>query len=806
MGKSRNKTPKAPTKRAGLDRPAARAGRPSRRWLWIILPVLAAAGFAVFKAVPRAPAARIASLWAGRGVAKPNVLLITLDTTRADHLACYGYAGVSTPNLDAIAGRGVLFEQAATATPLTLPAHATIMTGMFPTYHGVRVNGNTALSDGQTTLAEVLASRGYDTGAFIAAFVLDGRWGLKQGFGHYDDQFDLKKYKHLDLGEVQRPGNEVVDDALAWLEGEKSKPFFAWVHLYDPHVPYAPPEPYASEYGRRGPRGLYDGEIAFMDTQIGRLTAWLAANGLDRSTVILCVGDHGEGLGSHGEGTHGFFAYDYALHVPLLVSAPFEGLQGRRVASQVSTADVFSTVLDLAGAASPVKVQGRSLVPLMFDPGRNADVPAYGEAMAANIQFGWSTLQSLRTPRWKYIETTRPELYDLAKDPGERDNVAAGAPDVARRMKAELERFTAETSRDAPAPQAADLDKETMERLSALGYVGVPVSAKKASGADGPLADPKDKLPVFTDVTRAGELILDEKYGEAAGLLESALRDDPAIPQALLLLATCYTNLGRNEDAKAKLDIVLKDDPESVQALISLANILLDEKRNDDVIALCKRTLSVDDKNTQAYTLIGEVYMGGENYQEALPYMEKAVETQPKITRTRLNLAVCLLGAKQFERAETELKAVIQDSPKFPLAQYNLGLLYEDQGKPEDARTAYAAEIAAHPDEYKARFNLGKILFKLGDRSGSLAEMEEVVRIAPKLAEGHLLLARGLLYEPVSLDDVQAEVERGLALAELPEHKALGYYLLADVYNRRGDAFRMNEALRKADTYRSRKE
>jgi tetratricopeptide (TPR) repeat protein len=377
---------------------------------------------------------------------------------------------------------------------------------------------------------------------------------------------------------------------------------------------------------------------------------------------------------------------------------------------------------------------------------------------------------------------------------------------VARRMKRDLDRVMSETSAGAPKPQAANLDKDTMERLTALGYIGAPVAAKKAAAGAGPLADPKDKLAVFNAVTRAGELILEEKYSEAAGLLEPALREEPGIPQALLLLSTCYSNLGRKEEAKAKLDILLKDDPESVQALISLANILLDEKRDEDVIALCKRTLAVDERNTQAYTLIGEVYMAGEKYGEALPYMEKALETQPKITRTRLNLAVCLLGAKQYDRAETELNAVIQDSPKFPLAHYNLGLLYEEQGRPEDARAAYAAEVAAHPDEYKARFNLGKLLFKLCDRAGSLEQMKEVVRIAPKLAEGHLLLARGLLYESVALDDIQAEVERGLALAETPELKALAYYLLADVYNRRGDPARMNEALRKADLYRSRKE
>ena len=795
--------------RAKRDRTSSPTGKRqgrSRR-LWIILPfVLAAAAFLVFRLVPRAPASRISSLWAARGVEKPNVLLVTLDTTRADHLPCYGYAGVSTPNLDAVAGRGIVFEQAATATPLTLPSHSTIMTGMYPTFHGVRVNGNTALGDDQTTLAEVLAARGYATGAFIAAFVLDGRWGLKQGFDHYDDQFNLKKYKHLDLGEVQRPGNEVVDAALAWLDGEKSKPFFAWVHLYDPHVPYAPPEPYASTYARRGPYGLYDGEIAFMDEQIGRLTDWLARNDLDKSTVVVFVGDHGESLGSHGEGTHGYFIYDYVMHVPFLVAAPFDALRGKRVPAQVRTADVFPTILELVGAAPSAKVQGRSLVGLMFDPGRKDDVPAYGEAMASNIQFGWSALHALRTPRYKYIDAPRAELYDLVRDVREQENVLAESPEVARRMKAELDRIMAETSRDAPAPQAADLDKETMERLSALGYVGAPVSSRKATGESGPLADPKDKLQVFMAVTRAGELILDEKYAEAVTPLEAALREEPAIPQALLLLSTCYVELGRPADAKAELDILLKADPEGVQGLIALANILLDEGKTDDVIALCKRTLSVDDKNTQAYTLIGEIYLEKTDYAEALPYLEKALETQPKITRTRLSLAAALVGAAQYDRAETQLKAILAESPKFPLAHYNLGLLYEEQGRLEEARAAYAAEVEAYPQGYKSRFNLGRVLFRLGDKAGSLAEMKEVVKIAPKLGEGHLMLGRGLLDAGGPLEDVQAEVEKGLALAETSELKALGYFLLADVYNRRGDSVRMNEALAKANSYKSKKE
>ncbi|MEN6560170.1 MAG: sulfatase-like hydrolase/transferase [Acidobacteriota bacterium] len=771
------------------------------------MPVLvAAAAGLVLVLRPRDPAARLARLWSAAGVVKPNVILVTLDTTRADHLACYGYAGVSTPNLDAIAGRGVLFEQAATAAPLTLPAHTTIMTGMLPTYHGVRVNGNTALGEDQTTLAEVLAGRGYETGAFIGAFVLDGRWGLKQGFAHYDDQFDLKKYKHLDLGEVQRPGNEVMDAALAWLETARGKPFFAWVHLYDPHVPYAPPEPYASEYGRRGPYGAYDGEIAFMDSQIGRLTEWLSRGGLDKSTVVVLVGDHGESLGSHGESTHGYFVYDYSMHVPFLVETPFVALRGKRVPAGVSTADVFPTILGLVGAQSPVKVQGRSLVGLMFDPARKDEVPAYGEAMASNIQFGWSSLHALRTPRYKYIDAPRPELYDLAADAGEQVNLFDRAPDTARRMKGQLDRLMAETGRDAPAPQAADLDKETMERLSALGYVGAPVAPRRASGGGGPLADPKDKLPVFMAVTRAGELILENKYAEAAASLESALREEPSIPQALLLLSTCYVELGRPAEAKAELDILLKNDPESVPGLTSLANILLDEGRQDDVLALGKRILSVDEKNTQACTLIGEVYLERRDYAGALPYLEKAVETQPKITRTRLTLAACRVGAKQYGQAETELQAILAESPKFPLANFNLGLLCEEQGRLDEARASYAAEIAAFPQNYKARFNLGRVLFRLGDKAGSLAEMRQVVALAPKLAEGRLMLGRGLLDAGASLNEVQAEVEKGLSLAGTPELKALGYFLMADIYDRRGDAARMNQALARANSFKVTKE
>ena len=796
--------------RAERDRtnsaPGRRRGR--SRLSWIILPlVLAAAAFLVFKIIPRTPASRVSAWWAARGVKKPNVVLFTLDTTRADHLACYGYPNVQTPNLDGLARRGVLFEQAATAVPLTLPAHCTIMTGMLPTYHGVRVNGNTALGDEQTTLAEVLAAGGYQTGAFIGAFVLDGRWGLKQGFQHYDDQFDLKKYKHLDLGAIQRPGDQVMDAALAWLEEQKNSPFFAWIHLYDPHIPYKPPEPYFSEYGSRGPSGLYDGEIAFMDEQIGRCVSWLAENGLSEKTIIILIGDHGEGLGSHGEETHGFFIYDSVVHVPFLVITPFPELQGKRVSSQVSSVDVFPTLLDLARIAAPVRVQGRSLLPAMFRPGSGGEDRAYSESTTPDLQFGWSPLHSLRTARFKYIDAPRAELYDIHQDPGERTNVYLQSLDVARKMKTDLDGLMTETGKNAPAPQAANLDKDTMERLSALGYIGAPVTRKRSPGdRSRPLADPKDRLEVFEAVTRAGGLIMSERYAEAVELLEPALKKEPTITQALLLLATCDVHLGRRDEAKANLDRILREDPENIQGLIALADILVGEGKNEDAIALCKRTLSVDDKNVEAYMLIGETYIGVENHAQALPYLEKAVELQPKLTRNRFNLAASLLGVKQYERAETLLKDIIREAPKFPRANYDLGLLYEEQGRLEEARAAYAQEVSVFPQEFQARFNFGKVLLKLGDRAGYMDSMHKVVEIAPQQAEGYLFLARGLFLEQAPLDEVRVMVEKGLALARTSELKAFGYFLLADIYNRSHEPDKMNEALKKASSYQSKKE
>jgi len=739
------------------------------------------------------------SFWKSQGVEKPNVVLITMDTTRADHLPLYGYQGVQTPNLNRLGQKGVVFEQCATTAPLTLPAHCSIMTGYYPPYHGVRVNGNNALGDGQETLSEVFSAAGYKTAAIIAAFVLDGRWGLKRGFDYYDDRFDLKKYKQLDLGMVQRRGDEVVNLALNWLEKNKDKPFFIWVHLYDPHLPYEPPEPYFSQYNYNPPVSLYDGEIAFMDAQIGRLCSWLETNGLDRKTVMVLVGDHGEGLGEHGELAHGFFIYDYAIHVPFIIATPNRKAQGLRISDQVSTVDIFPTVTEIAGIKAP-DTQGRSLVGLMLGR-REKEVPAYSESMSPSLHYGWSPLLGLRTGRFKFIDAPRPELYDLKQDPMELNDVQNRFPEVGLNLKKELDNLLEKISLGAPEPQPANLDSETVQRLAALGYIGASVKIKTKPAKD--LADPKDKLEVYELIQQAGDLLNHEKYLEASQNLERALSLEPGTPQARLLLSTCYLELGRKAEAKKLLDDILKDDPNSVQALISLANILLEEGRDEDVISLSKKALSLDNRNTQAYTLIGEVYMRKMEHSRALPYLSKAVEIQPKMTRNELNLSVCLIGLKEYSKAEEVIKKILVDYPKFPLAYFHLGLLYEEQGRLEEAIKAYSQEVENFPDHFRARFNLGKLLLQQGDLSGYLEQMEKVMKIAPKEAEGYLFYARGKLLRNDNPAEILSLINTGLSLARTSELKALAYFLMADAYNRLRQPEKVQEALAKANQFKN---
>jgi arylsulfatase A-like enzyme len=339
----------------------------------------------------------------------PNVLFVTIDTLRADHVGCYGYKQVKTPNIDSLAADGSRFERAYAVVPVTLPSHSSMMTGTYPMLSGMHDFSGNKLSPLQPTLASVLKQSGYETGAVIAAAVLDSRFGLNQGFDFYYDHFEFSRLDEANLDEMERPGNAVADVALDWLAQNSQHKFFLWMHLYDPHFPYHPPEPYATEYATHP----YDGEIAFADEQLGRVLHFLKEKGIYQNTIIVLCGDHGESLGEHGEKTHGFFIYNATMHVPLIIRLP-EGSTAHTIADPVSLVDLMPTVLSAAGLATPSQVQGRSLlseirgVPSGADLAVNRDRTLYGETFLPRIHFDWSELRASENAKYHFIEAPKP--------------------------------------------------------------------------------------------------------------------------------------------------------------------------------------------------------------------------------------------------------------------------------------------------------------------------------------------------------------------------------------------------------------
>src|SRR5712691_7321599 len=400
-------------------------------------------------------------------MAAPNVVVITIDTLRPDHLGCYGYKQIRTPNIDALAADGVRFERAYTPVPVTLPAHSVIFTGTYPLLSGVHDFAANKLNPAQPTLASVLKEHGYATGAVVASAVLDSRFGLNHGFDFYYDHFDFNRLQESNLDEMERPGNIVADVTLDWLSKNYQKKFFLWMHLYDPHYPYRPPAPYSEEYRDRP----YDGEIAFADAQVGRLIEFLKNKGLYRNTLIILSGDHGESLGEHGEKTHGFFIYNATLHVPLIVHLP-GGMHAKTVANLVNLADLMPTVLAALNIQIPAQVQGQSLLPLMST---NEAVDArslYAETFLPRLHFNWSELRGVETENYHFIDAPKPELYDLTKDPGETQNLFPQKKAVSEEMRARLATLIRQYSAGQELAEKTGLDPALMERLKSLGYAG----------------------------------------------------------------------------------------------------------------------------------------------------------------------------------------------------------------------------------------------------------------------------------------------------------------------------------------------
>jgi arylsulfatase A-like enzyme/Flp pilus assembly protein TadD len=661
--------------------------------------------------------------------ARPNVLLVTLDTTRADHLGCYGAGAAVTPALDRLAAGGTLFEHAYTPSPMTLPAHASIMTGLQPPGHGLRVNGKSRLAPSIPTLAEILSAQGYQTGAFVAAFVLHRQFGLDRGFDVYDD--DLAGARKQPVEEhlsVYRPGDRVVDAALGWLESTRTDaPFFAWVHLYDPHFPHYVNDVMADT--RFAGVASYDAEVAFMDLQVGRLLGFLDRRGLREQTLVVAIADHGEGLGDHGEHEHGYLLNEEVLRVPFLVALPGAVRAGQRVPAVVSSVDVLPTILDVVEVRGGSARHGRSLrAALAGAPITSAD--SYAETDLPLTVFGWSPLRSITTEAWKYVRTTRPELYDRAADGHERANLEASRPETATQLAGSLAALEASFGPVAAAAPVT-LDADARRRLAALGYVddGADVAPVPAGTA---LRDVKDMLPVKH---LGAEL--------AAGLASGAIDTTRGIAVARKLVARS---------------------PESATFHARLAGLLLRAEQPDEAAREFAETIRLQPDHAEAHNNLGHLFVRQRRYADAVTHLGEAVRLRPDLAEAHLGLGLAETGRGDKAAAVRHFAQAVRLDGSSAEAHLNLGNALARLDRRGRAGREYREALRLRPDFGLAHHALAVLLARAGKTAEALAHARDAVRYAPEFAAAHDQLGR-LLAEDGHLVEAVEHYTRAVGLA-----------------------------------------
>lgn len=711
-----------------------------------------------------------------------NVLVIVIDTLRADHLGCYGYGAIETPNIDALAQEGVRFNQVASAIPLTLPSHCSIFTGTYPLFHLVRDNGGYYLDEDYITLPEMLKVRNYKTAAFISAYVLDSKWGLDQGFDYYFDEFDLTKYKKVSLSSVQRPGGEVQREAIEWLEKNKENKFFAWIHYYDPHSPYTPPPPFDKKYEGRP----YDGEIAYIDFLIGRLMDYLQQEKLLEKTLLVFTSDHGEGLGEHKEILHGNFIYDTTVRVPLIIRFPDKEIQDKVISTQVRLIDIVPTILDYLGIEFSEEIQGVSLLPLI--KGNSEDLPAYSETYYPRIHFGWSELISIRKNGYKYIDAPKPELYDLRADPSELNNLYLQKKDIAEQLKSELNQIIERDSTKAGKKAAKrELDQETRQKLRALGYLGSTTEANLEKRGTH-LADPKDKIDVIKLMTEAEKMDDEEKYDEAIVILENLLTLDSNIVDAHLMLGNMYSKKERYEDAIGEFNKAIEINPDYDAPRINMAMAYKQLDKYDEAIALLKEVHAREPRNNRANYHLADAYMSIKDYDSAIKYLRIGLRYEPSSPTLNAELAMNYYDLGNLEKSEENLNKALQYNPNIHSAHFTLALIYEKKRNYIAAEQEYYKEIKNNPDDFRPYFNLGKIYGMQRDFTKQIEYYNKALERHSNFAEGYFYLAKAYL-DTRNAENFELAIEaatKGLEINPYSPQAPLGHYILTDIYNRQG--------------------
>lgn len=627
-----------------------------------------------------------------------NVILITLDTTRADRIGVYGYPQARTPAIDALAKQGVLFESAYAPVPVTLPSHASMLTGLYPPEHGLHCNGHGKLGSSIPMLAEILRNANYQTGAFVASYVLNSKFGLNRGFQIYDDS--VTPGTAGDEPEHQRKdGRFVVDAALEWLQAQKVKPFFCWIHLYDAHAYYdSRPDIFKDEFAERP----YDAGIAYTDLQVQRIREFLRSEKLDQQTLIIVVGDHGEDLMDHQELQHGNQLYDSTMRVPLIFSGSPSVKAGQRVSAPVSLIDLTPTILDCLKVPQPNAMTGRSIKSALAG-GQFQPRPCYLETDIPLLENRWAPLKGLVVHGWKYIETTHPELYDLKTDPEEKHDLAATQSDRQREMQAELQQLCAEMKPHDAA--AVNLSAKEQKILESLGYMGARNSAIKPNVSE-QLPDIKQMLPLFNQLMLARTQLRDGAIDEAVTNLRQILAKAPDYSQAQLVLGDALLAQQQFPEAITFYKAVAEARPDIGDAEGRWAN------------ALASQGLFVD----------------------AIPHYRKVLDVLPEASQYQMKLAVALVQLGRLREAITEFHDVIRRNPNHLNAHLELGNLLMQIGRMKEAIPHYEAVLQMEPTQILARLNLGSALAQAGRHAEAIIQVKKAINDAPENFEARYTL------------------------------------------------------------------
>ncbi len=681
---------------------------------------------------------------AGGPLEPRSVVLVTIDTLRADRLGAYG-SKAATPTLDALAREGARFESVFAQSPLTLPSHSSILTGTLPTFHGVRDNGRFRLPAEMETLAEILKGRGYQTAAFVGGFPVDSRFGLDQGFDLYDDSLGRSRTR---VSFSERPASEVVASARKWIEGLAADDlYFAWVHLFDPHSPYDPPDPF--------PDG-YEGEIAYVDAALKGLLADLP------ETIVAVTADHGEGLGEHGERTHSLFIYDSTLRIPFLLRGP--GIRaGAVVREPASSIDILPTILDLVGARGGcARCQGRSLVPAL-EGETLPPAPSYAETYFPRLNLGWSELRSLRLDGWKYIQAPEPELYEIAADPGETRNLASANSEKLRELASELERFEGATAGTGSAEGV--LDSETRATLRSLGYL----SSESLEAASGSRPDPKSRLHVWEEIRAGMDLVARGETNRAIESLESAVRAEPDLLLARTYLALAYFERGRYADAVEQCQGILAREPLDFDGTFLLGRSLLRLGRGAEARLALERAASIDDASPEPWVELAQLHLQARSPAEAhaafsqaarrddeapsvlllqgklammsgsLPYAEKlfraAIEAAPSEVEPRVQLGNLLLTQRQLEEAEELFRQSLELRPQSAELYLGLGHARALSGRIDEAIRLFERALVLSPESTLVLNSLGFAYVEAGQASEGQALLQRSLEIDPRQPE-----------------------------------------------------------------------